>query len=67
MAVHERIDALLTRVLPGRWRKRALSGLALLAGAGMDSTRVTVTDPAPVKRKKAGSARVPSEMSMDAK
>jgi hypothetical protein len=33
----------------------------------MDSTRVSVTDPSPVKRKKAGSARVPSEMSMDAK
>lgn len=50
----------------GRDRGNAV-GAALLAGAGMDSTRVTVTDPAPVKRKKAGSARVPSEMSMDAK
>ena len=50
----------------GRDRGIAVAA-ALLAGAGMDSTRVVVTDPAPVKRKKAGSARVPSEMSMDAK
>jgi len=40
---------------------------ALTASGTVDSTRVTVTDPAPVKKKKQGSSRVPSEMAMDAK
>jgi hypothetical protein len=30
-------------------------------------SRVTATDPQPVNRKKAGSSRIPSEMTMDAK
>ena len=38
----------------------------LMARGTLDSTRVTVTDPAPVKRKKAGPSRGPSGMSMDA-
>ena len=50
----------------GRDRGMAVAG-ALMAGGALDSTRVTVTEPTPVKRKKAGSSRVPSEMSMDAK
>jgi len=49
----------------GRDRAKAVAGV-LLARGTLDSTRVTVSDPAPVKRKKAGSSRVPSEMSMDA-
>jgi hypothetical protein len=40
---------------------------ALTASGTLDSSRVKVTDPAPVKKKKAGSSRVPSELSMDAK
>jgi hypothetical protein len=49
----------------GRDRAAAVAGV-LLARGTMDSSRVTATDPAPVQRKKAGSSRVPSEMSMDA-
>lgn len=49
----------------GRARGSAIAAV-LLAGGHLDSTRVAVTDPAPVKRKKAGSARVASELSMDA-
>ncbi|HSE46742.1 MAG TPA: DUF748 domain-containing protein, partial [Gemmatimonadales bacterium] len=40
---------------------------ALTASGTVDSSRVKVTDPAPVKRKKQGSSRVASEMAMDAK
>jgi hypothetical protein len=40
---------------------------ALNASGTLDSSRVSVSEPAPVKRKKAGSSRVPSEMTMDAK
>ncbi|HSE68882.1 MAG TPA: hypothetical protein VLB12_17945 [Gemmatimonadales bacterium] len=40
---------------------------ALTASGTVDSTRVTVADPAPIKKKKQGSSRVPSEMAMDAK
>ena len=40
---------------------------ALLASGSVDSTRVTVADPAAAKRKKAGSNRVASEMTMDAR
>ena len=49
----------------GRERGNAIAAV-LLARGHLDSTRVAVPDPAPVKRKKAGSSRVPSEMSMDA-
>jgi hypothetical protein len=49
-------------------RARANSIVAALTASGtLDSSRVKVTDPAPVKKKKAGSSRVPSELSMDAK
>ncbi len=50
----------------GRDRASAIVA-ALLSGGLVDSTRVKATDPAPVKKKKAGSSRVPSEMTMDAK
>lgn len=50
----------------GRGRAEAIAA-ALAAAATLDSTRVTVTDPTPVKRKKQGSALVPSELKMDAK
>jgi outer membrane protein OmpA-like peptidoglycan-associated protein len=40
---------------------------ALTATRVLDSTRIKVTDPAPAKKKKSGSSRVASEMSMDAK
>lgn len=49
-------------------RQRAISIVAALtANGGVDSTRVTATDPVPVKQKKAGSMRISSEMKMDAK
>ena len=40
---------------------------ALTEGGRLDSTRVTVAEPAPVTRKKQGSSRVASEMAMDSK
>jgi hypothetical protein len=40
---------------------------ALMDGGRLDSSRVTVTPPAPVKKKKQGSTRVASEMTMDAR
>ncbi len=40
---------------------------ALTATQVLDSSRIKVTDPAPAKKKKSGSSRVVSEMSMDAK
>ena len=40
---------------------------ALTAPGGLDPSRVQVTDPSPVKRKKEGSDLVASEMTMDAK
>ena len=40
---------------------------ALTAPDGLDPSRVQVTDPSPVKRKKEGSDLVQSEMTMDAK
>lgn len=40
---------------------------SLLAGGTLEASRITVVDPSPVKRKKQGSALVPSEMKMDAK
>jgi uncharacterized protein involved in outer membrane biogenesis len=40
---------------------------ALMDGGRLDSSRVTVTSPAPVKKKKQGSTRVASEMTMDAR
>lgn len=49
----------------GRQRAAAIAA-ELLAGGGLDASRVTVTEPAPAKRKKTGSLRVASEMSMDA-
>ncbi len=46
---------------------RAASIMAALTGSGaVESVRVTASDPVPVKRKKAGSARVASEMTMSA-
>jgi uncharacterized protein DUF748 len=47
-------------------RAKAIAA-ALTASGTVDSTRVTLTDPSPVKKKKQGSSRVPSEMAMDAK
>lgn len=40
---------------------------AVTAGGAVEPSRVTATDPQPVKKKKSGSSRVPSEMAMDAK
>lgn len=40
---------------------------ALTAGGSVEASRVSATDPQPVKKKKSGSSRVPSEMAMDAK
>src|SRR5262249_22089717 len=40
---------------------------ALTTPGGLDPSRVQVTDPSPVKRKKEGSDLVQSEMTMDAK
>jgi len=50
----------------GRQRGLAIAA-ELTSGGHLDSMRVTVTDPAPAKGKKAGSLRVASEMSMDAR
>lgn len=50
----------------GRDRGQAIAA-ALLSSGTMDTSRVTVDPPAPVSKKKAGSSRVASEMSMDAK
>lgn len=49
-------------------RDRAASITAALTTAGtLDVARVSAVDPAPVKKKKQGSSRIPSEMVMDAK
>jgi hypothetical protein len=48
-----------------RARAEAIAA-ALTAPGGLDATRVRVTDPAAVKRKKQGSELVPSEMAMTA-
>ena len=54
--------------LPNLARERAAAiRTALLAGGRVDSTRVTVSEPAAASRKKTGSSRVASEMSMDAR
>lgn len=50
----------------GRDRGSAIAAV-LSANPALDSTRVKVADPAPVSKKKAGSSRIASEMSMDAK
>jgi hypothetical protein len=49
----------------GRDRAAAIQS-ALTATAVLDSTRIAMTDPSPVKEKKTGSSRVASEMSRDA-
>jgi hypothetical protein len=49
-------------------RARAASVVAALANAGLtDSSRMQVEEPTPVKKKKEGSPRIASELSMDAK
>jgi len=50
----------------GRDRGLAIQKV-MTAGGTLDTTRVVVLDPAPVKRKKQGSSLVPSELGMDAK
>ncbi|HEY7027599.1 MAG TPA: DUF748 domain-containing protein [Gemmatimonadales bacterium] len=71
MEVRSRLLALQT-VTPDELKQLAKDranaiAAALTASGTVDSTRVTVADPAPVKKKKQGSSRVPSEMAMDAK
>lgn len=50
----------------GSERAQAVA-LAVASGGIVDSSRVTVEPPVPVKRKKAGSSRIASEMKLDAK
>lgn len=50
----------------GRDRATSIS-TALTAAGTLDAARVSAVDPAPVKKKKQGSSRIPSEMVMDAK
>ncbi len=48
-------------------RARATAIVAALTGpGGLETSRVTIADPAPVKRKKQGSELVPSEMTLSA-
>ncbi len=49
-------------------RDRSQAVVAAMTASGtIEAARVTATDPAPVKRKKAGSSRVPSELKLDAR
>jgi hypothetical protein len=49
-------------------KDRAQAILTALTSSGtLESSRVVATEPMPVKKKKAGSSRIPSEMTMDAK